>query len=116
MIRRPPRSTRTDTLFPDTTLFRSAENELNGMTQAAVDKVNAVRGRVNVGLYSAGQFSQEEFRDHILAERLWQFTFEGKAYFDLVRMGQLEERCYGVQVDRVGNDGVENPRPRDAAG
>src|SRR3546814_15606849 len=24
MIRRPPRSTRTDTLFPDTTLFRSA--------------------------------------------------------------------------------------------
>src|SRR3546814_892571 len=25
MIRRPPRSTRTDTLFPDTTLFRSHE-------------------------------------------------------------------------------------------
>src|SRR3546814_7183426 len=25
MIRRPPRSTRTDTLFPDTTLFRSDE-------------------------------------------------------------------------------------------
>src|SRR3546814_17572822 len=25
MIRRPPRSTRTDTLFPDTTLFRSTE-------------------------------------------------------------------------------------------
>src|SRR3546814_7953396 len=25
MIRRPPRSTRTDTLFPDTTLFRSGE-------------------------------------------------------------------------------------------
>src|SRR3546814_4444989 len=27
MIRRPPRSTRTDTLFPDTTLFRSAVKE-----------------------------------------------------------------------------------------
>src|SRR3546814_17887549 len=26
MIRRPPRSTRTDTLFPYTTLFRSAQN------------------------------------------------------------------------------------------
>src|SRR3546814_7019813 len=26
MIRRPPRSTRTDTLFPDTTLFRSIRN------------------------------------------------------------------------------------------
>src|SRR3546814_8639364 len=27
MIRRPPRSTRTDTLFPYTTLFRSAEDD-----------------------------------------------------------------------------------------
>src|SRR3546814_17100566 len=81
-------------------IYAEAENELNGMTQAAVDKVNAVRGRVNVGLYSAGQFSKEEFRDHILDEWLWEFTLEGKDYFDLVRMGQLEERCYVVQVDR----------------
>src|SRR3546814_2712036 len=28
MIRRPPRSTRTDTLFPDTTLFRSDQGAL----------------------------------------------------------------------------------------
>src|SRR3546814_2106826 len=27
MIRRPPRSTRTETLFPDTTLFRSAQRQ-----------------------------------------------------------------------------------------
>src|SRR3546814_3971195 len=30
MIRRPPRSTRTDTLFPYTTLFRSAASALAG--------------------------------------------------------------------------------------
>src|SRR3546814_10022249 len=30
MIRRPPRSTRTDTLFPYTTLFRSLEREAGG--------------------------------------------------------------------------------------
>src|SRR3546814_18697732 len=29
MIRRPPRSTRTDTLFPDTTLFRSPLRDLS---------------------------------------------------------------------------------------
>src|SRR3546814_18473405 len=29
MLRRPPRSTRTDTLFPDTTLFRSGERGAN---------------------------------------------------------------------------------------
>src|SRR3546814_2980307 len=32
MIRRPPRSTRTDTLFPYTTLFRSDANYAFGMT------------------------------------------------------------------------------------
>src|SRR3546814_7826376 len=30
MIRRPPRSTRTDTLFPYTTLFRSGDTEVDG--------------------------------------------------------------------------------------
>src|SRR3546814_2720936 len=32
MIRRPPRSTRTDTLFPDTTLFRSTFGQCVGNT------------------------------------------------------------------------------------
>src|SRR3546814_2470230 len=35
MIRRPPRSTRTDTLFPYTTLFRSEEN-LQSRTRGAL--------------------------------------------------------------------------------
>src|SRR3546814_7919700 len=38
MIRRPPRSTRTDTLFPYTTLFRSKETGTNGI--AARDKLS----------------------------------------------------------------------------
>src|SRR3546814_8079630 len=36
MIRRPPRSTRTDTLFPYTTLFRSARNVAEGRSDEAV--------------------------------------------------------------------------------
>src|SRR3546814_3838019 len=35
MIRRPPRSTRTDTLFPYTTLFRSAELSSDQLRRAA---------------------------------------------------------------------------------
>src|SRR3546814_19142693 len=35
MIRRPPRSTRTDTLFPYTTLFRSIRNTAGSRTVAA---------------------------------------------------------------------------------
>src|SRR3546814_2097303 len=45
MIRRPPSSTRTDTLFPYTTLFRSRENETRArelvrVAQAMVDTGN----------------------------------------------------------------------------
>src|SRR3546814_10028660 len=35
MIRRPPRSTRTDTLFPYTTLFRSRADDAAFLTRAA---------------------------------------------------------------------------------
>src|SRR3546814_6611038 len=42
MIRRPPRSTRTDTLFPYTTLFRS--NEAAGDTVAAVIAAGIIPG------------------------------------------------------------------------
>src|SRR3546814_5828250 len=36
MIRRPPRSTRTDTLFPYTTLFRSLQSRLLALRQRGV--------------------------------------------------------------------------------
>src|SRR3546814_12726268 len=43
MIRRPPRSTRTDTLFPYTTLFRSAAPERHGRIEADIDAGDEVR-------------------------------------------------------------------------
>src|SRR3546814_16920886 len=39
MIRRPPRSTRTDTLFPYTTLFRSAAQVLNETQSAEAPRI-----------------------------------------------------------------------------
>src|SRR3546814_8612222 len=42
MIRRPPRSTRTDTLFPYTTLFRSAEGEIHRVHAAEIGGVEHV--------------------------------------------------------------------------
>src|SRR3546814_5820749 len=39
MIRRPPRSTRTDTLFPYTTLFRSTPSEIRDAEGAAALRV-----------------------------------------------------------------------------
>src|SRR3546814_14238150 len=64
MIRRPPRSTRTDTLFPYTTLFRSCDSASilrtapfvppgealgDALFKAAIDGAVEVRGRHAVG-------------------------------------------------------------------
>src|SRR3546814_14510147 len=50
MIRRPPRSTRTDTLFPYTTLFRS-EDRADGKERRALRPVAAARiGGITVGV------------------------------------------------------------------
>src|SRR3546814_2562851 len=46
MLRRPPRSTRTDTLFPYTTLFRSYEGDDEGESDApALPPAAAIRAR-----------------------------------------------------------------------
>src|SRR3546814_12025152 len=56
MIRRPPRSTRTDTLFPDTTLFRSHRphrrhvGSVGGALGHRPDAGDPVRGRRSVQL------------------------------------------------------------------
>src|SRR3546814_21134459 len=47
MIRRPPRSTRTDTLFPYTTLFRSSRNAALVVTNVAL--LNALNVVATVG-------------------------------------------------------------------
>src|SRR3546814_10965959 len=46
MIRRPPRSTRTDTLFPYTTLFRSLRAIFRVVVPAFVDRLMQRLGRV----------------------------------------------------------------------
>src|SRR3546814_1476992 len=56
MIRRPPRSTRTDTLFPYTTLFRSRVLRRKELDSVALRRLFADRYGIEVGLYSYGCF------------------------------------------------------------
>src|SRR3546814_969836 len=48
MIRRPPRSTRTDTLFPYTTLFRSTSTAVGKAADVSVGEDGSVGGSVSV--------------------------------------------------------------------
>src|SRR3546814_16597240 len=64
MIRRPPRSTRTDTLFPYTTLFRSIENIMIGrhmhMRSSILDAF------VHFGRSRNEEFAQREVVEEII--------------------------------------------------
>src|SRR3546814_16567784 len=51
MIRRPPRSTRTDTLFPYTTLFRSPARQPDGAGCRPQDRRLAGRGDDDLGFH-----------------------------------------------------------------
>src|SRR3546814_8050749 len=51
MIRRPPRSTRTDTLFPYTTLFRSPISTAAGL----IRQLTAISGRTSASAASSSQ-------------------------------------------------------------
>src|SRR3546814_10100340 len=84
MIRRPPRSTRTDTLFPYTTLFRSQRQSgdercrnRRGIRRRERDRR---RARVGVGqlesLYAAGDEHGELFGYAAAGARSEEHTFE----------------------------------------
>src|SRR3546814_10885889 len=65
MIRRPPRSTRTDTLFPYTTLFRSGGDQVaEAVLVDGVDLLGdvgqqAVADRIGGGVHQEGERSEE---------------------------------------------------------
>src|SRR3546814_2415496 len=63
MIRRPPRSTRTDTLFPYTTLFRSPTNYANAITTSiTADVVGGLNASVAFSQLAAASESPPAFR------------------------------------------------------
>src|SRR3546814_9800336 len=79
MIRRPPRSTRTDTLFPYTTLFRStSEGDLGlGVLREAQGAPEPARGvdadRCGLGDLGRGELGvlAEDAADQVLAGQRW---------------------------------------------
>src|SRR3546814_2314750 len=72
MIRRPPRSTRTDTLFPYTTLFRSGQR----LAVAVAAHVLAVRDRVTVVVAGVTDADRELREAYAMRDRSEEHTSE----------------------------------------
>src|SRR3546814_3153369 len=86
MIRRPPRSTRTDTLFPYTTLFRSTAGDERGRTQRGNNNAYCQDNEISLidwrpddawlDVYEVTKIALRLRRDHpALRQRHW---FEGR--------------------------------------
>src|SRR3546814_11991079 len=95
MLRRPPRSTRTDTLFPYTTLFRSRAPLVPGKTLSFHDRLSYTISR----LY---------FRAHQTADEL---------FLALHKLVPQSGRCHsGVHGNDGRTAGSPWPRPYEALG
>src|SRR3546814_5434682 len=104
MIRRPPRSTRTDTLFPDTTLFRS---------ELARDRIRAFLGEAAVGLLDLAhdRRAQRPVVVEVDAEREARAIGVGvvvilldqsRVGLDNVVAGQVDQLVTDKLLDRIG--------------
>src|SRR3546814_2075162 len=97
MIRRPPRSTRTDTLFPYTTLFRSKTTLPREPEKSTRQRIKAINGQaVRRKAAQARPFALDRFHipiDHLLetCDRLRHRPFLGCGITR--RGGRLVVRC-----------------------
>src|SRR3546814_15963481 len=105
MIRRPPRSTRTDTLFPYTTLFRSknfAQDEnINGI---AVDIVREIFKRADISYSLTLRFPWE---------RIYKLALDNPGYGVFVTARLPESEKLFKWVGPIGPDGWIMPAQDD---
>src|SRR3546814_13916247 len=98
MIRRPPRSTRTDTLFPYTTLFRSERQALNLALQTLGDLQCHVRGtarKYRGELFTTDTSEQVAAPEHG-ASAFGDFLQHGIAFLKIGRASCRERVCQYV--------------------
>src|SRR3546814_12757158 len=96
MIRRPPRSTRTDTLFPYTTLFRSPGSRRNRCWSPSLAKP-ALKPDKKPAAPTAGRLPRGERRQRMIEEAAAFFAevgFEGATRALAARLGVTQAPIY----------------------
>src|SRR3546814_4713377 len=105
MIRRPPRSTRTDTLLPYTTLFRSPDAGGARHVSAA-----AWLGVVVAGVYGAGEQRVDRGRGFAVAERSEEHTSELQSLMRIsyavfcLKKKKSDNTCHKTEHPRMSNN------------
>src|SRR3546814_16381153 len=111
MIRRPPRSTRTDTLVPDTTLFRSSQFDVETETPIRGPDGRCLEcgpGQVGECIGKIGGDAREEYTGYVdkaaSEKKVLRDVFEkGDAWFATGDLMKSDTDGYFYFVDRIGD-------------
>lgn len=98
-------------------IYAEAENELNGVTQDALDKINLLleRSRNSGGLtipvdIQVADYTQETLRDRIMVERHSEMLGENHEWFDARRRGEAYflKVCenHNARLDQAKTEGI----------
>lgn len=82
-------------------MFAEAEAALHGVTDLAVDHLNAIHSRAfkdpEAHTFTKADFADlNDFNRALLDEYIWEFALENKSFFACIRMGKLQERIAKV--------------------
>src|SRR3546814_3299571 len=104
MIRRPPRSTRTDTLFPYTTLFRSPLPDFITLTTPRSDLGSVFSGR------ERQQLARDALPDFLKRQRWFGAKGETVHSMDIGELASLGDGAYRVSTVDVATTSGEQHR------
>src|SRR3546814_4523041 len=107
MIRRPPRSTRTDTLFPSTTLFRSGRSEAADAGYFGCDRVQNALEPGHVAMAHEGNAGGDEGIGEVAPRRHAQATVLKPGALALFRPEALVRQRL---IDQPGDNRAARPR------
>ncbi|MEM9325173.1 MAG: RagB/SusD family nutrient uptake outer membrane protein [Bacteroidota bacterium] len=91
--------------------YAEASNEVEGPTEDALDALRRVRARAGLDTPTMGELTQESFREALWRERWYELCYEGKTWFDMVRLRQVfNEETLGFD-DFVGHINLNSNQP-----
>jgi starch-binding outer membrane protein, SusD/RagB family len=91
-------------------IFAESENEINGPTLEAYDKLNQVLRRAGLpNINVSGGVTQDNLRNEILKQRALEFCYEGQRRCDLIRTGKLTQKL--LEAGKLAPQYITFPYP-----
>ncbi|GAA5225300.1 RagB/SusD family nutrient uptake outer membrane protein [Membranihabitans marinus] len=84
-------------------IYAEAQNEVSGPNQATLDALKQIRDRAGLNTLPLSEYSKESFREAVWKERWHELCYEGKTWFDMVRLRKVFNETTKGFDDFVGH-------------